>query len=93
MITLDELDRIRAQVTKTNNDEYAMRRTAERQELQHTSKARVQNWPNTMEALRIKREEDRIKRLEDEEVSFEFTSSFGRANHCHATHRNWATKR
>lgn len=31
--------------------------------------SRVKNWGNTMEALRIKREEDRIKRLEDEEVS------------------------
>ncbi len=40
-----------------------------RKSLQETSKARVQNWPNTMEAMRLKREEDRIKRLEDEEVS------------------------
>lgn len=31
--------------------------------------SRVKNWGNTMEALRVKREEDRIKRLEDEEVS------------------------
>jgi len=45
-----------------------MQRDAYRKSLQDTSKARVQNWPNTMEAMRIKREEDRIKRLEDEEI-------------------------
>jgi hypothetical protein len=36
--------------------------------LQEKSKARVQNWPNTIEALRKKREEDRIRRLEEEEI-------------------------
>jgi hypothetical protein len=46
-----------------------MQRTAQRKTLQETSKNRVKNWPNTMEATRLKREEDRIKRLEDEEVS------------------------
>ena len=40
----------------------------ERQELQQKSMARVQNWPNTIEALRRKRDEDRIKRLEEEEI-------------------------
>lgn len=34
-----------------------------------TSKARVSNWSNTMEAQRYKREEDRIKRLEDAEIA------------------------
>jgi len=28
----------------------------------------VKNWPNTLEAMRVKREEERIKRLEDEEI-------------------------
>ena len=32
------------------------------------SKLRTQNWPNTIESIRIKKEEDRIKRLEDEEI-------------------------
>ena len=68
-ITLDELDRIRAQVVRTNEDSYEMQRTAQRKSLQETSKARVKNWPNTMEASRLQREENRIKRLEDEEVS------------------------
>ena len=37
-------------------------------ELQDKSNARVQNWPNTIEALRRKKDEDRIKRLEEEEI-------------------------
>lgn len=32
------------------------------------SQARVQNWPNTIDALRKKKDEDRIKRLEEEEI-------------------------
>jgi len=69
VISLDELDRIRSQITNTKNDTYQHQRDNYRKSLQETSKARVQNWPNTMDAQRIKREEDRIKRLEDEEVS------------------------
>lgn len=66
---MDELDRIRAQVTKTKDDSYEMHRNTMRKELQDISKSRVKNWPNTMEAQRLKREEDRITKLEDEEVS------------------------
>ena len=44
-------------------------RNGNRAALQETSKARVKNWSNTMDAMRVKREEDRIKRLEDAEVS------------------------
>ena len=69
VITLDELDRIRAQVVRTKEDGYEHQRESMRQNLQETSKARVKNWPNTMEAQRAKREEDRIRRLEAEEVS------------------------
>jgi hypothetical protein len=36
--------------------------------LQELSKARVQNWPNTIDALRKKKDEDRIRRLEEEEI-------------------------
>ena len=69
VITLDELDRIRRQVIETKEDSYETQRNLQRQALQNTSKARVSNWSNTMEAQRLKREEDRIKRLEDAEVS------------------------
>jgi hypothetical protein len=43
-------------------------RTRERMTLQDKSKARVQNWPNTIEALRKKRDDERIRRLEEEEI-------------------------
>jgi hypothetical protein len=36
--------------------------------LQNTSKDRTKRWPNTLDAVRIRREEDRIRRLEDEEI-------------------------
>ena len=69
VITLDELDRIRKQVIQTKNDSYETQRNIQRQTLQETSKNRVQNWSNTMEATRVQRENDRIKRLEEAEVS------------------------
>ena len=43
-------------------------RNRERIELQEKSKARVKNWPNTIDALRKKKDEERIKRLEEEEI-------------------------
>jgi hypothetical protein len=53
VITLDDLNRIRAQCT-TNNfaqsnefDEDAMR-TRDRQEMMEKSKARIAQWPNTI---------------------------------------------
>ena len=48
-------------------DEEAQR-TQERLALQEKSKARIANWPNTMHALRKKREEERYARLEAEEI-------------------------
>ena len=69
VISLDELDRIRRQVIETKADSYETQRNLQRAALQETSKHRVKNWSNTMEAARVKREEDRIKRLEDAEVS------------------------
>ena len=69
MITMDELDRIKNQVTKSNVEPYITLRNDDRQTLHETSKNRIKNWSNTIDAQRRKREEDRIKRLEDEEVS------------------------
>lgn len=43
-------------------------RVQERLTLQEKSKARIANWPNTMHALRKKREEERYARLEAEEL-------------------------
>ena len=69
VISIDELDRIRRQVIQTKADSYETMRNGQRADLQATSKGRVKNWSNTMEAQRVKREEDRITRLEDAEVS------------------------
>lgn len=71
MISLDELERIKDQVQKTHQDAYLAARNTERGSKQEISKTRIKNWPNTLEALRVKREDDRIKKLEDEEVSIE----------------------
>lgn len=69
MITLDELERIKNQVTKSNVEPYVTMRNEDRQSLHETSKNRIKNWSNTLDAQRRKREEDRIRRLEDDEVS------------------------
>ncbi len=73
---MDELQRIKQQCTtggftsgfKSDFQDDEQLRTQERQTLHAKSQARIANWPNTMHALRRKREEDRIKRLEDEEI-------------------------
>jgi hypothetical protein len=69
MITLDELERIKNQVTKTNIEPYITMRNEDRQQLHDASKGRISNWTNTLDAQRQRREDDRIRRLEDEEVS------------------------
>lgn len=69
MITLDDLERIKQQVTKSNVEPYITMRNDHRATLAQTSKDRVKNWSNTLEATRLKREEDRIRKLENEEVS------------------------
>lgn len=85
VITLDELDRIRRQVITTKEDSYETQRNLHRAALQETSKARVKNWSNTMDAQRVKREEDRIKRLEDAEVSLPTRNN--KYYHKHFLHR------
>jgi hypothetical protein len=47
-------------------------RQSERKDLHQVSQARVSKWPNTIQAERERKEYERIKRLEDDEVSFEF---------------------
>jgi hypothetical protein len=69
MITLDELERIKNTVSKSNVEPYITMRNEDRGQLHDRSKGRIKNWSNTLEATRIKREDDRIKRLEDEEIA------------------------
>lgn len=68
VITVDELERIKAQCSLTQDTSYQQVKMQQAKGLQMTSKDRVKNWPNTLEAMRVKREEDRIRRLEDEEI-------------------------
>jgi hypothetical protein len=44
-------------------------RKNEREEKRNLSLARVSKWPNTIQAEREKKEFERIKKLEDDEVS------------------------
>ncbi len=67
VVTMDELARIKESCSLQDDKDQTMRNN-ERMLLQEKSNARVQNWPNTITALRKKREEDRIRRLEEEEV-------------------------
>ena len=67
VLTLDELQRIKESCSLQKNNDAAYR-AHERKELQTLSNARVKNWPNTIEAVRKKREEDRIRKLEEEEI-------------------------
>ena len=43
-------------------------REVDRNDLKNRSRARIKNWPNTIENLRTKRIEDRYKKLEEEEM-------------------------
>eukprot|EP00347_Sterkiella_histriomuscorum_P007243 403349712 len=68
VVTIDDIARIREQcayVPYETEKEFLMK---QKKELQEKSKARVQNWPNTIEAQRKKREEEKLKRLYDEEM-------------------------
>jgi hypothetical protein len=50
MITLDELERIKNQVTKSNIEPYITMRNEDRQQLHDQSKGRISNWTNTLDA-------------------------------------------
>ena len=47
-------------------------RLNERKELHAISQTRVSKWPNTIQAERERKEYERIKKLEDDEVSTKF---------------------
>lgn len=53
--------------TSGKQDYHTMRMT-EKAELQGLSNARVSKWPNTIHAQRERKEYDRIKKLEDDEI-------------------------
>lgn len=71
-MTIDDFQRIREQCALDKVDPEKEEEERRKQELIEKSKARVAQWPNTLTALRQKKEEEKMKRLYDEEVSFIF---------------------
>ena len=71
VLSYDELERIKGMCSQTSDkQDYHTMRTNERKELQTLSNNRVSKWSNTIHAQREKKEYERIKKLEDDEVSF-----------------------
>ena len=70
VLSIDELERIKGMCSQTNQEEdYKTMRLNERKELHAISQTRVSKWPNTIQAERERKEYERIKKLEDDEVS------------------------
>lgn len=72
VFTIDDLQRLRETVgfngAKTDAEMEAEFQAQQRKEMMEKSRARVKNWPNTIENLRNKRVEDKYRKLEEEEV-------------------------
>ncbi|CDW72209.1 UNKNOWN [Stylonychia lemnae] len=68
VVTFDDLQRIKEQCALIPQESEMLLRQKEREELKQKSQARVKNWPNTISAMRQKREDEKIKRLYDEEM-------------------------
>ena len=76
VMTYDELERIKGMCSQTNeHEDYKSMRQSERVTLHHQSLARVSQWPNTIHAERERKEYERIKKLEDDEVSYPFNKT------------------
>lgn len=69
VVSIDELQRIKDSCSMMSGTRGTMDKTNARMTLHGKSQSRVKNWPNTIQALRKKKDEDRIKRLEEEEIS------------------------
>lgn len=81
VVTLSDFERIKAACSLTNQqDAWRQTKTDCRHNLHEKSKGRIQHWPNTLQALRRKKEEDRIKKLEDEEIARRKQGGYLRAN-------------
>jgi len=69
VMTYDELERIKGMCSQTNEQEdYQTFRMNERMEKSKVSQARVSKWPNTIHAERERKEYERIKKLEGDEI-------------------------
>lgn len=71
VMTYDELERIKGMCSQTNEkQDYMTMRKGEREDKRTMSLARISKWPNTIHAERERKEYERIKKLEDDEVSY-----------------------
>lgn len=69
IITLKDFERIKDTCALINKDtSYIQNKSYNRKAMHEKSNLRTQNWPNTIEATRRKKEEDRIKHLEELEI-------------------------
>lgn len=88
VFTIDDLQRLRETVgyngAKTDDAMEAEFQSQQRKEMMEKSRARVKNWPNTIENLRNKRIEDKYRKLEEEEVWLYYNFAIERApqNRC-----------
>ena len=70
VVSYSDLERIKNMCSDSNPVlDHVKNREASRKELHQVSQKKISAWPNTIEADRLKKEEDRIKKLEEEEMS------------------------
>jgi hypothetical protein len=67
VLSFYELQRIKESCSLNQQRDLEERQMA-RATLQQKSKSRVKNWPNTIQATREKKEQDRIRKMEEEEI-------------------------
>ncbi len=69
VIRLDELEDLRLRAMGQDHKTMEqMEKTAQKIDLQAKSRSRVANWTNTAENAHIRRKEETLKRLEEEEL-------------------------
>ncbi len=66
-ITMTEFMRIKNSANIATNDD-AESKKLQRKTLHAATQSKVKNWPNTIDTLRRKKEEDKVKKLRDEEI-------------------------
>jgi hypothetical protein len=69
VLTIDELQRIKDSCSMMSATKNKFDKTQARMTLHDQSQNRVKHWPNTIQAMRKKKDDSRIKRLEEEEIS------------------------
>ena len=70
VVSYSDLERIKDLCSDTNSVlDHVKQREASRKELHQVSQKKISNWPNTIQADRLKKEADRIKALEEKEMA------------------------